>query len=141
MPSRNSVAWNRRSRLIASADRFLYLEHLLQDLRFAIRQLVKYPGFSLTAIIVLALGVGASVSIFAFVDAALIKPLPYRDPASLVHVTESVAMFPRAEPFLSRLSRLEEIEQSLQVAGCFHRERFHAEHPRRRRIGFRHTRE
>lgn len=72
------------------------LEHFLQDLRFALRQLAKNPGFTFTAIVMLALGVCASVSIFAFVDAALIKPLPYPNPNRLVDVTESVALFPRA---------------------------------------------
>ena len=57
---------------------------------------VKNPGFACTVIFVLALGMGASVAIFAFVDAALLKPLPYRDPNRLVNVTESVAMIPRA---------------------------------------------
>ena len=65
------------------------LDHLLRDVSFAIRQLITNPGFGATAILVLALGVGASVAIFAFVDVALIKPLPYADPQRLVHVTES----------------------------------------------------
>jgi predicted permease len=73
-----------------------FLEGLVQDLRFSWRQLIKNPGFASTAIVVLALGMGASVAIFAFVDAALIKPLPYRDPNRLVNATESVAMIPRA---------------------------------------------
>jgi predicted permease len=67
----------------------------LQDLRFALRQLRKNPGFAATAILILALGIGASVAIFAFVDAALIKPLPYPNPTRLVEVTESLALFPR----------------------------------------------
>jgi len=71
------------------------LEMVVQDLRFALRQLRKNPGFALTAILILALGMGASVAIFAFVDAALIKPLPYPDPTRLVAVDESSAGFPR----------------------------------------------
>src|SRR5580692_1899685 len=51
------------------------VETVLQDLRFALRQLRKNPGFAATAIAILALGIAASVAIFAFVDAALIKPL------------------------------------------------------------------
>jgi macrolide transport system ATP-binding/permease protein len=73
-----------------------FIETLLQDLRFGVRQLRKNPGFAATAIMMLALGMCASVAIFAFVDAALIKPLPYADPTRLVGVTESVTMFPRA---------------------------------------------
>jgi macrolide transport system ATP-binding/permease protein len=73
-----------------------FLENLVQDVRYAIRQLRKNPGFTCTSILMLALGLCASVAIFAFVDAALIKPLPYPDPTRLVGVTERSAMFPRA---------------------------------------------
>ena len=71
------------------------MESFVQDLRFAIRQLQKSPGFAYTAICMVALGICANVAIFAFVDAALIKPLPYRDPSRLVGVFESNAMEPR----------------------------------------------
>src|ERR1700728_1844223 len=63
---------------------------LLQDLRFAMRQLRKSPGFACTTILVFALGVAASTVIFAFVDAALVKPLPYRDPSRLVALYERI---------------------------------------------------
>ncbi len=66
-----------------------------QDLRYALRQLRKNPGFAFTALLILTLGIAASTAIFGFVDAALIAPLPYRDPAQLVEVTESAPMFPR----------------------------------------------
>jgi predicted permease len=69
---------------------------LMQDLRFALRQFRKSPGFGLTAVLMLVLGIGASVAIFAFVDAALLKPLPYADPNRLVAPTETVATFGRA---------------------------------------------
>lgn len=68
-------------------------EIVFQDLRFALRQLRRNPGFAATAIFILALGIGASVAIFAFVDAALIQPLPYRDPARLMDVTESIQSY------------------------------------------------
>jgi macrolide transport system ATP-binding/permease protein len=70
-------------------------ETVWQDFRFAIRQLRKNPGFAATAILVLALGIGASVAIFAFVDAALIKPLPYQNPSRLVQLFESIPLGPR----------------------------------------------
>ncbi len=69
-------------------------ENVLQDVRFSIRQLRKNPGFTSTAIVVLALGMCASIAIFAFVDAALIQPLPYRNPTRLVGVYESFAQCP-----------------------------------------------
>jgi macrolide transport system ATP-binding/permease protein len=62
------------------------IEHRIQDLRFAVRQFRRSPAFACTAIVVLALGIAASVAIFGFVDAALIKPLPYKDPSRLVAV-------------------------------------------------------
>jgi macrolide transport system ATP-binding/permease protein len=70
------------------------LENLLRDTRFAVRQLRKNPGFTSAAVLVLALGLCASVAIFAFVDATLIKPLPYRDPARLVGLFETVQFCP-----------------------------------------------
>ncbi len=72
-----------------------FLENLLQDVRFSIRQLRKNPGFTSTAIFMLALGMCASVAIFAFVDAALLKPLPYRNPSRLVGVYESIPLCPQ----------------------------------------------
>lgn len=73
-----------------------FLESLLQDLSFSLRQLRRSPGFTIIAILMLSLGIGASVAIFAFVDAALIKPLPYSDPTRLIDVAERGAAFPRS---------------------------------------------
>jgi len=73
-----------------------FLESFFQDIRFALRQLLRNPGFTFTAVLMLTLGIAASTAIFSFVDATLIKPLPYNDPNRLVHVTESIAVFPRA---------------------------------------------
>jgi macrolide transport system ATP-binding/permease protein len=61
-----------------------FIEDRVQDLRFAVRQLLKYRGFACAAIVVLALGIAASVAIVGFVDAALIRPLPYDQPSRLV---------------------------------------------------------
>ncbi len=69
----------------------LTMESLLQDVRFALRQLRKNPGFTATAMLMLGAGICASVAIFAFVNAALLKPLPYRNPTRLVGVYESHA--------------------------------------------------
>jgi len=72
-----------------------HAETVTQDLRFALRQLRKNPGFGLTAILILTLGIASSVAIFAFVDAALIKPLPYYQPSGLVQLFESIPLGPR----------------------------------------------
>jgi macrolide transport system ATP-binding/permease protein len=71
-------------------------ETAAQDLKFAGRQLRKNPGFAATAVLILALGIGASTTIFAFVDAILVRPLPYPNPSQLVAVGESIALIPRA---------------------------------------------
>jgi len=73
-----------------------YIENLVQDVRFSLRLLAKNPGFTVVGIFILSLGMCGSLAIFGFVDAALIKPLPYRNSTRLVGVTESDAMFPRA---------------------------------------------
>ncbi|HEX5474462.1 MAG TPA: ABC transporter permease [Vicinamibacterales bacterium] len=72
------------------------IDTVVHDVRFALRQLRKSPVFTSTAVITLALGLCASVAIFAFVDAALIRPLPYQRPARLVGVFERVAAYPRS---------------------------------------------
>ncbi|HXR39005.1 MAG TPA: ABC transporter permease [Terracidiphilus sp.] len=95
-------------------------ETVVQDLRFALRQLRKNPGFALTAIMILALGMGVSVAIFGFVDAALLEPLPYAAPNRLMDVDENSAMFPRSN--LSRddyedWKRLNHSFTSLEVYG------------------------
>lgn len=71
-----------------------FLEHLFLDLRFALRQLRKSPGFTGATVLVLALAMCANTAIFTFVDAALLKPLPYPQPSRLVTVKESTPQFP-----------------------------------------------
>lgn len=79
---------------VAGMDAALILESIWCDIRFSCRQLIRNPGFAVTATLVLGLGMGASEAIFAFVDAALVKPLPYKDAGRLVSVYEVVNTCP-----------------------------------------------
>ena len=62
------------------------LESVRQDIRFGARMLRKSPGFTITAVITLALGIGANTAIFGLVDSAFLRALPFRQPERLVHV-------------------------------------------------------
>jgi predicted permease len=68
----------------------LFLDDLLSDLRYAVRMLLRSPGFSLIAIATMALGVGATTAIYSVIDATLLHPLPYPNPTELIRLEDDL---------------------------------------------------
>src|SRR5580704_12684169 len=67
-----------------------FIENLFFDLRYAVRMLLKSPGFSFIAIATMALGIGATTAIYSVIDATLLHPLPYPNPTELIHVRDDL---------------------------------------------------
>jgi hypothetical protein len=66
----------------------MWLERVLQDVRYALRQIRRGPGFAITVLATLALGLGATVAMYTVVDRVLLRPLPYQDSGALVKIDE-----------------------------------------------------
>ncbi|HEY1984879.1 MAG TPA: ABC transporter permease [Terracidiphilus sp.] len=79
---------------VTGEDAALAMENIGRDIRLACRQLTNSPSFALTAIVTLALGIGANTATFSVVDAVLLRPLPYNHPERLVDLASMNSRFP-----------------------------------------------
>lgn len=93
------------------------LKPLLKDLRFGIRSLRKHRGFTMIAVITLALGIGATTAIFSVVNGLLLRPLPYRDDQRLVMLGQSNRKMGVAREGVSPANFLDWREQARSFAG------------------------
>ena len=93
--------------------------NLIQDLRYAVRMMLKQPVFTAVAVIALALGIGANTAIFTVVNAVLLRPLPYDDPDSLVWVWDTQPQLPTAPTSLPDFIDWNEQNQSFESLAAF----------------------
>jgi predicted permease len=80
---------------------FIWLEQLVQDVRFGVRMLRQSPGFAAMAILTLALGIGANTAIFSLIDAVMLRALPARNPSQLVLLQWSARNSPKVNGYMS----------------------------------------
>ena len=107
-----------------SERRFLFLDTLAQDIRFAFRMLAKSPGFTTIAILTLALGIGANTAIFSIVDTVLLRPLPFKNPSRLVMLWEGIPEigFPKVTDSAPDLMFYKAQQKSADSVGTFQNE-------------------
>jgi len=90
------------------------METLFQDLRFGLRMMVRSPGFTLVALVTIALGIGANTAIFGVVNTILLRPLPYQDPNRLVVLWERQEQIDQESPSLPDFVDWRERNQSFE---------------------------
>ena len=95
----------------------MHVDHLLQDLRYTLRTLVRDRGFAVVAILVLAIGIGANTAVFSVVNRILLEPLPFNEPDELIWVANE---FGRSDAGLSGVtSRVDVFEEWVRRSDAF----------------------
>jgi predicted permease len=92
---------------------------LIQDLRYALRQLRKSPGFTTVAVLTLALGIGANTAIFSVVNGVLLNPLPFHNPGRIVSMFEATRNFPKYSISYPNFLDWQRDNRSFEVMGAF----------------------
>ncbi|MGH9837937.1 MAG: ABC transporter permease [Blastocatellia bacterium] len=102
------------------------MQTLLQDLRYGARMLMKQPGFTLIAVLTLALGIGANTAIFSVVNTVLLRPLPYESPEQLVQLWETVPARGLAQTGFSytKFTQIAEQNQHFEQVGAYTQDSF-----------------
>ena len=99
----------------------LWVQNLLEDLRFSIRMLRKNPGFTAVALLTIALGIGVNTAIFSVVNAVLLRPLPFEQPKRLVFLRESSSEVPGMFISLANLADWQSMNKVFENMGGFRR--------------------
>jgi predicted permease len=99
-------------------------ETVLQDVRYGLRMLRKNPGFTAVAVVTLALGIGLTTAIFTVVNAVLIRPLPFKNPSSLVMLWENSLGLTKSPFSAPDFSFLQRSQTSFEAMGAFQKKEF-----------------
>ncbi len=93
------------------------MEQLIQDIRYGLRGFIRQPGFALTAILALAIGIGANTAVFSVVYGVLVKPLPFPHPDELIYVHDTYPAVTFASVSFPKLVALREQNHTLVALG------------------------
>src|ERR1700720_3059614 len=94
----------------------VYLETVWHDILYSLRGMAKNPAFAITAVLILALGIGGNTAIFTVIRAVLLRPLDYRDPDRLVYFSVENPRQAQQNPSFS-LTQFEEMKAARSFAG------------------------
>jgi len=103
------------------ARKVFWIQNLIEDIRFGLRTLCKTPGFTVVAVLTLALGTGANTVVFSVIHAVLLRPLRYIDPDRLVFLSESTGDLPTMFISLANFADWQSMNTVLESMGAFRR--------------------